>query len=174
MTCSLGDVHINTCQNVTRTSTSFSQLQPLFCDGRWIISNASNANFLFLKGVAQLCESLRSCITSNLSLPLNARLTISELEAHLMQVTNFVLNSSIHFGPWANLGVLGNPKQWSFNEIVGHPLILLDGALEMSHTEFFSRNNYKCCPLHSCLTLWEATRVASLVIPRPVLFLERI
>ena len=93
MTCSLGDVHINTCQNVTRTSTSFSQLQPLFCDRRWIINKESHASFLFLKGVAQLCESLRSCITSNLSLPLNARLTISELEAHLMQVTNFDLNS---------------------------------------------------------------------------------
>ena len=89
MTCSLGDVHINTCQNVTRTSTSFSQLQPLFCDRRWIINKESHASFLFLKGVAQLCESLQSCITSNLSLPLNARLTISELEAHLMQVTNF-------------------------------------------------------------------------------------
>ena len=85
----------------------------------------------------------------------------------------WILESSIHFGPWANLGVLGNPEQLSFNEIVGHPLILLDGALEMSHTEFFSRNNYKCCPLHSCLTLWEATRVASSVILLLVSFLER-
>ena len=110
MTCSLGDVYINTCQNVTRTSTSFSQLQPLFCDGRWIISNESNANFLFLQGVAQLCESLRSCITSNLSLPLNARLTISELEAHLMQVTNFDLNSRVFHSFWA-MGQSGCPRK---------------------------------------------------------------
>ena len=72
-----------------------------------------------------------------------------------MQVTNFDLNSRVFHSFWANLGVLGNPEQLSFNEIVGHPLIFLNGALEMSHSEFFSRarNIYKCCPLLSCLTL---------------------
>ena len=54
-----------------------------------------------------------------------------------MQVTNFDLNSRVFHSFWANLGVLGNPEQLSFNEIVGHPLIYLDGALEMSHSGFF-------------------------------------
>ena len=54
-----------------------------------------------------------------------------------MQVTNFDLNSRVFHSFWANLGVLGNPEQLSFNEIVGHPLIYLDGALEMSHSVFF-------------------------------------
>ena len=49
----------------------------------------------------------------------------------------WILESSIHFGPWANLGVLGNREQLRFNEIFGHAMILLDGALEMSHSEFF-------------------------------------
>jgi len=48
------------------------------------------SHYFVTEGVAQLCESLRSCITSNLSLPLNARLTISELEAHLMQLFDLV------------------------------------------------------------------------------------
>ena len=54
-----------------------------------------------------------------------------------MQVTNFDLNSRVFHSFWANLGVLGNPEQLSFNEIVGHPLIFLDGALEMLNSEFF-------------------------------------
>ena len=54
-----------------------------------------------------------------------------------MQVTNFDLNSRVFHSFWANLGVLGNPEQLSFNEIVGHPFIYLDGALEMSHSGFF-------------------------------------
>ena len=54
-----------------------------------------------------------------------------------MQVTNFDLNSRVFHSFWANLGVLGNPEQLSFNEIVGHPLIYLDGAMEMSHSGFF-------------------------------------
>lgn len=48
------------------------------------------SHYFVTEGVAQLCESLQSCITSNLSLPLNARLTISELEAHLMQLFDLV------------------------------------------------------------------------------------
>ena len=54
-----------------------------------------------------------------------------------MQVTNFDLNSRVFHPFWANLGVLGNLEQLSFNEIVGHPLIYLDGAMEMSHSGFF-------------------------------------
>ena len=56
-----------------------------------------------------------------------------------MQVTNFNLNPRVFHSFWAmtNLGVLGNPEELNFNEIVGHPLIYLDGALEMSHSGFF-------------------------------------
>ena len=37
-------------------------------------------------GLARVCQSLESCVTSNLSLPLTTRLSLSELEAHLTQV----------------------------------------------------------------------------------------
>ena len=39
-------------------------------------------------GLAGVCQTLESCVTSHLSLPLTARLTLSELEAHLTQVGN--------------------------------------------------------------------------------------
>jgi len=37
-------------------------------------------------GLARVCQSLESCVTSNLSLPLTTRLSLSELEAHLTQL----------------------------------------------------------------------------------------
>jgi len=37
-------------------------------------------------GLARVCQNLESCVMSNLSLPLTARLTLSELEAHLTQL----------------------------------------------------------------------------------------
>jgi len=41
-------------------------------------------------GLARLCQNLESCVMSNLSLPLTARLTLSELEAHLTQLFEMV------------------------------------------------------------------------------------
>jgi len=41
-------------------------------------------------GLARLCRNLESCVMSNLSLPLTARLTLSELEAHLTQLFEMV------------------------------------------------------------------------------------
>ena len=139
MTWSPGNVHINNCQNVTRTPTSFSQLQPLFCDGRWIISIESHASFCFSKA---WLNSARACDPA--SPPTSPYLSTQGWPSPNLRPTwcrwptlIWILESSIHFGPWANLGVLGNPEQLSFNEIVGHPLIYLDGALEMSHSGFF-------------------------------------
>jgi len=41
-------------------------------------------------GLARVCQKLEACIMSNLSLPLTARLTLSELEAHLTQLFEMV------------------------------------------------------------------------------------
>merc|ERR1712130_627270 len=41
-------------------------------------------------GLARMCRNLESCVMSNLSLPLTARLTLSELEAHLTQLFEMV------------------------------------------------------------------------------------
>merc|ERR1712032_845762 len=40
-------------------------------------------------GLARVCQNLESLVASNLSLPLTARLTLSELEAHLTQVDHY-------------------------------------------------------------------------------------
>jgi len=41
-------------------------------------------------GLARVCQKLEACVMSNLSLPLTARLTLSELEAHLTQLFEMV------------------------------------------------------------------------------------
>merc|ERR1719234_861814 len=41
-------------------------------------------------GLAKVCQNLESLVASNLSLPLTARLTLSELEAHLTQLFEMV------------------------------------------------------------------------------------
>ena len=52
--------------------------------------------FCFYPGLARVCQNLESLVASNLSLPLTARLTLSELEAHLTQVDNYY---------WSGIGV---------------------------------------------------------------------
>jgi len=46
----------------------------------------NSSHHFVTKGLARVCQNLESCVKSNLSLPLTARLTLSELEAHLTQL----------------------------------------------------------------------------------------
>ena len=69
----------------------------------------------------------------------------------------YILPFTLGYGPiWLSLGIGIKP-------------IKLSAILKI----FPNWNNYECRFLLSCLTLWEATRAASSVIPLPVLFLER-
>merc|ERR1712083_14881 len=55
-------------------------------------------------GLAGVCQTLESCVTSHLSLPLTARLTLSELEAHLTQLFDIVRGDQG--------GIFSDPAPW--------------------------------------------------------------
>ena len=87
----------------------------------------------------------------------------------------WILESSIHFGPiWVSSGIRSNEDSMKLSTILWY-FLMEHWRCRILISDFFfrTRNIYKCCTLLSCLTLWEATRVASSVIPLSVLFLTR-
>jgi len=65
-------------------------------------------------GLAGVCQTLESCVTSHLSLPLTARLTLSELEAHLTQLFDIVRGDQG--------GIFSDPAPWFISKEEEHNL----------------------------------------------------
>merc|ERR1711936_267923 len=65
-------------------------------------------------GLAGVCQALESCVTSQLSLPLTARLTLSELEAYLTQLFDIVRGDQG--------GIFSDPAPWFISKEEEHNL----------------------------------------------------